>query len=71
MTYNDLSQYEKHRFDENGRCLYCGNKIKKDSEFRFIKTKFGRYVIYSFIHKGCILKAREWLLNHEEGVEIL
>lgn len=70
MTYDDLTQYEKHRFDDNARCIYCGKTINKNTQFRFIKTKFGRYVIYSFIHRGCILKAREWLLNHEGGVEI-
>lgn len=70
MIYDDLTQYEKHRFDDNPRCIYCGEIIKKNSQFRFIKNRFGRYVIYSFIHRGCILKAREWLINHEGGVEI-
>lgn len=65
MTYNDLTQYEKHRFDASGRCIYCGNKIGKESNFRYVKTRFGRSVIYAFIHEGCIKSAHDWLKDKE------
>lgn len=66
MTYDDLTQYEKHRFDAHGRCIYCGNKIRKDSNFKYVKTRYGRTVIYAFIHQGCIISARDWLKDHQE-----
>ena len=65
MTYNDLKPHERRRFKENPRCLYCGEIIKNNDEFKFIKTRFSRYVIYLFIHRGCIFKARDWLKRKE------
>ena len=61
MKISELTAYQKQRLCN---CIYCGRKIKEDEEFQMIRTKKGRYSIYTFIHKDCIYAAKEWLKHN-------
>lgn len=61
MYYNELTEYERHRFNENPRCIYCGEEIKRTEDFTFAKTRVGRTIVYSLLHNRCVLDAREWV----------
>lgn len=65
MYYNEFTEYERHRFNENPRCIYCGAEIKKTENFTCAKTRVGRTVVYSFLHNKCVLDAREWVKRKE------
>lgn len=68
MYFNELNDYEKHRFNENHKCIYCGKEIKKTENFTCAKTRIGRTVVYSFLHNSCIIEAREWVKRKEGEV---
>ena len=54
MTKNELTQYQKRRFIQNGhRCEECGELISNTEELIFIKKYVGKFIKYYFYHKEC------------------
>lgn len=54
MTKNELTQYQKKRFIQNGHtCTGCGELITNTENIIFIKKHIGRVIEYSFYHERC------------------
>ena len=57
MRISQLSKYMKSRVSN---CIFCGKPITDKQDFEYCSTKWGRYVIYVFIHSDCIPEAKKY-----------
>lgn len=55
MIYDNLSDYEKLRFNQSDFCPICKRVIKRTDQVSLMKTRYGKSIIYSFFHLSCII----------------
>lgn len=66
IVLDDLSQYEKRRFNTNHVCPICWKEIRCHERFIMFKRKTGRIMRYSFYHEQCLYVGRGDLNGEEE-----
>lgn len=55
-TVQQQSKQVKRRFNIEGkRCALCGKPIVVYSPIYIIKTPYGKYVHYAFVHSKCVV----------------
>lgn len=69
MFINELTKYQKSRFNLNSTCKICGKEIKNES-FQMIKKRMGRSKCYSFMHDSCCFDAQKKLDYDREDISI-
>ena len=69
MVITDLTYDERRRFRKASVCPICNCFIEDFDAFELVKSKYGRYTVYTFMHKVCLKRFHEEVLHDKLVVD--
>ena len=56
MRYEDMTQREK-QLSRLYFCPFCKGKIQKIDDVQIVKIKYGKQILYRFMHTSCLINS--------------